>query len=362
MRIIGLMSGTSLDGLDMALCEFSDDHHFNLIAAETYNYPASWQGRLASLHQATAEEFARTDAELGHFFGDCVNHFREKYPGRVDFIASHGHTVFHQPNNNVATEEGSKGVGFTTQIGDGSAIHAVTGLPVVCDFRRLDVALGGQGAPLVPMGDRLLFGEYDACINLGGIANISYESGGQRIAYDIAPCNMALNHLAGLQGMTYDPGGELARSGEVITHLLARLETLEYYHVPAPKTLGKEWFLKCFLSYIEPFASQPICNLMRTVSEHIALRLAASITQSGVEMHRILVTGGGANNQFLLELLKEKIGNIEIDSIDQRIIDFKEAIIFALLGYLRVKGEVNTLASVTGASRDSCGGAIYGMV
>lgn len=351
MRIIGLMSGTSLDGLDVAYCEFSDERHFQLIAAETYNYPATWQERLAKLHQVSAEEYVIADNELGHFFGEKVMHFREKHPGRVDMIASHGHTVFHQPDR-----------GFTAQIGDGSAIHAVTGIPVVCDFRRLDVALGGQGAPLVPIGDRLLFGQYEACINLGGIANISYEINGRRIAYDIAPCNMALNHLAGLEGMTYDPNGELARNGEVIQHLLAKLETLDYYHLRAPKTLGKEWFLKDFLPTLEPFKSQHINNLLRTVSEHIVLRLSSSITQSGVNMHRILITGGGANNQFLLELLKEKIGNIEIESIDQRIIDFKEAIIFALLGYLRVKGEVNTLASVTGASRDSCGGAIYGNV
>lgn len=343
------MSGTSLDGLDIAYCEFSDEKHFQLIAAETYNYPLSWQERLASLHRASAEEYVKADAELGRFFGECVLHFRDKYPGRVDCIASHGHTIFHQPEH-----------GFTAQIGDGNVIHAVTGLPVVCDFRRLDVALGGQGAPLVPIGDRLLFSEYDCCINLGGIANISYETDGQRIAYDISPCNMALNHLAGMTGVTYDAGGGMARKGELITALLARLETLEYYHVPAPKTLGKEWFEKQFLPYLEPFKSQPVENLMRTVSEHIALRLADAIAQSGADTHRVLVTGGGANNQFLLELLKEKIGTIEIVSIDQRIIDFKEAVIFALLAYLRLNKMNNTLASVTGASRDSSGGVICG--
>jgi anhydro-N-acetylmuramic acid kinase len=343
------MSGTSLDGLDIAYCEFTDDRNFQLLAAETYNYPAAWQERLASLHLASAEEYARADAELGRFFGEKIQHFRDIHPGRVDYIASHGHTVFHQPEN-----------GFTAQIGDGNAIHAITGLPVVCDFRRLDVALGGQGAPLVPIGDRLLFGQYDCCINLGGIANISYELNNERIAYDIAPCNMALNYLAGKQGMTYDAGGETARRGTVVTSLLARLETLEYYHVPAPKTLGKEWFEKSFLPYLAPFDNQPVENLMRTVTEHIALRLAASIVQSGTDIHRILITGGGANNQFLLELLKEKIGNIEIESADPRLVDYKEAIIFALLAYLRINNKTNTLASVTGASRDSCGGVICG--
>ena len=349
MYIIGLMSGTSLDGLDIAYCEFTDDNNFQLIAAETYNYPAAWQERLATLHLASAEEYARTDAELGHYFGQKVLHFRENHPGRVDFIASHGHTVFHQPEN-----------GFTAQIGDGNAISAETGLPVVCDFRRLDVALGGQGAPLVPIGDRLLFGQYDSCINLGGIANISYELDGQRIAYDIVPCNMALNYLAGKQGLTYDAGGETASKGSVITALLAKLETLDYYRVPAPKTLGKEWFEQRFLPNIEPYLNQPVENLLRTVNEHIALRLSAAITQSGSDIHRILITGGGANNRFLLELLKEKIGSIEIESADPRLVDYKEAIIFALLAYLRLNNKTNTLASVTGASRDSCGGVICG--
>ena len=345
------MSGTSLDGIDLAYCEFTDERHFQLIAAETYNYPVAWRERLASLHRATAEEYVKTDAELGHYFGECIMHFREKHPGRVDCIASHGHTIFHQPEK-----------GFTAQIGDGNAIHAVTGVPVVYDFRRLDVALGGQGAPLVPIGDRLLFGEYDCCINLGGIANISYEIDNERIAYDISPCNMALNHLAGLTGMTYDAGGELARNGEIITPLLARLETLEYYRVPAPKTLGKEWFEKNLLPYLEPYSSQPVENLMRTVSEHIALRLADSISHSGDNTHRVLITGGGANNQYLLELLKEKIGTIDIESIDNRIVDFKEAIIFALLAYLRLNNQNNTLASVTGASRDSSGGVVCGQI
>ena len=171
---------------------------------------------------------------------------------------------------------------------------------------------------------------------------------------------MALNYLAGKQGMTYDAGGETARRGTVVTSLLARLETLEYYHVPAPKTLGKEWFEKSFLPYLAPFDNQPVENLMRTVTEHIALRLAASIVQSGTDIHRILITGGGANNQYLLELLKEKIGNIEIESADPRLVDYKEAIIFALLAYLRINNKTNTLASVTGASRDSCGGVICG--
>ena len=351
MYIIGLMSGTSLDGLDIAYCEFNDERHFQLLAAETIPYPAAWRKRLEELPQASAEEYALADVELGHYFGEKVNEFRNKYEGRVDCVASHGHTVFHQPER-----------GLTAQIGDGNAISAVTDLPVVYDFRRLDVALGGQGAPLVPIGDRLLFGEYDCCINLGGIANISYEVDGKRIAYDISPCNMALNFLAGKQGMTYDRNGETASQGEVVTSILARLETLEYYRVPAPKTLGKEWFEQRFLPELAPFVSQSLPNLLRTVTEHIAIRLADAILHSGTSIHKVLITGGGANNQFLLERLKELIGSIEIESVDSRLVDFKEAVIFALLAYLRLNGKDNTLASVTGARQDSCGGVICGRI
>lgn len=343
------MSGTSLDGLDIAYCEFNNDNNFQLLAAETIPYPAAWRKRLEELPQASAEEYALADVELGHYFGEKINEFRNRYDGRVDCIASHGHTIFHQPERRL-----------TAQIGDGNAISAVTGLPVVYDFRRLDVALGGQGAPLVPIGDRLLFGEYDCCINLGGIANISYEVDGQRIAFDISPCNMALNHLAGKQGLTYDAGGETARQGEIVTALLARLETLEYYRVPAPKTLGKEWFEQRFLPELAPFEELPPANLLRTVTEHIAIRLAEAILHSGTDTHKVLITGGGTNNQFLLERLKEKIGNIEIENVDSRIVDFKEAVIFAFLAYLRLNGKNNTLASVTGASHDSCGGVICG--
>ena len=190
MYIIGIMSGTSLDGIDMAYCEFTDSRHFHLIAAETYRYPAAWQERLASLHRASAEEYALADVELGRLIGEKVKQFIENHPGRVDCIASHGHTVFHQPER-----------GLTAQIGDANAIHAATGLPVVYDFRRLDVALGGQGAPLVPIGDKLLFSQYDCCINLGGIANISYELNDQRIALsgslhiDYSFLNLSLNFI-----------------------------------------------------------------------------------------------------------------------------------------------------------------------
>ena len=220
MYIIGLMSGTSLDGLDLAYCNINHSG-FELLAADTYPYSADWIKCLSSLENSSAYQYALANVRLGHYIGQMVNRFRLEHPGPVDAIASHGHTIFHQPD-----------LALTTQIGDGDAIAAETNLPVVFNFRNLDVALGGQGAPLVPIGDRLLFSKYDACLNLGGISNISYESPSRRrVAFDICPCNMALNRLAARLGLDYDPDGAHARRGTTHTCLLARLDDAKIPHV-----------------------------------------------------------------------------------------------------------------------------------
>lgn len=350
MKILGLMSGTSLDGLDLALCDINEQG-FELLAAETYPYDESWTHRLASLENASAYEYALADVELGHYFGQMVNRFRLEHPGQVDAIASHGHTIFHQPH-----------LRLTTQIADGDAIAAETGLPVVYRFRNLDVALGGQGAPLVPIGDRLLFGQYDACLNLGGIANISYETnstnGIQRQAYDICPCNMALNLLARRQGVNYDHNGAIARQGHIDAGLLSRMNDLDYYRQPLPKTLGKEWFLAHFLPLLENPASTP--DLMATTAEHIAIQIAAA-TQ-GHDISSLLITGGGAKNQHLTSRIQNHMPHCHIAIPSNDIIDYKEAIIFALLGYLRLNRRPNCLSSVTGARADNCGGCIAGVI
>lgn len=347
MKIIGLMSGTSLDGLDLAYCDIND-RGFRLLAAETLPYPEPWVRTLASLENASAIEYALAHVELGHYFGRCVNRFRHDHPGPVDAIASHGHTIFHQPQ-----------AGLTAQIGDGDAIAAETGLPVVFNFRTLDVALGGQGAPLVPIGDRMLFGRYDACLNLGGIANISFENAhGQREAFDICPCNMALNHLSRLIGEPYDRNGLAARGGTINNELLARLDALDYYRQAPPKTLGKEWFVEKMLPLIE----QPhitISDRLRTVTEHIASQI--SWATKGRSIDSLLLTGGGAKNQFLAARIQALMPSCRIVVPETEIIDYKEAIIFALLGYLRLQHIPNCLASATGARQNSCGGTIAGL-
>ncbi|MCQ2260243.1 MAG: anhydro-N-acetylmuramic acid kinase [Bacteroidales bacterium] len=348
MYILGIMSGTSLDGLDIAYCDIQDNG-FELLAAETYPYSETWTKCLSSLENASAYEYAVIDMKLGHYIGQAVNLFRSDHPGPVDLIASHGHTIFHQPH-----------LGLTTQIGDGDAIAAETELPVVFNFRKLDVALGGQGAPLVPIGDRLLFSRYGACLNLGGIANISYELNTPkpvREAYDICPCNMALNHLARLEGKAYDKDGILARSGKVLPDLLDKMDDLDYYRQPLPKSLGKEWFVENFLPLINS-QERSRRDLLCTTVEHIASQIANAV--KGHSVANMLVTGGGAKNRYLIARLQAMLPACKITVPSDLIIDYKEAIIFALLGYLRVQHRANCLSSVTGAYMDNCGGDIAG--
>ena len=347
MRIIGLMSGTSLDGLDVAYCEINENG-FTLLASETYPYGKDWMKVLSSLEKASAYEYALINVKLGHYFGQLVNRFRLEHPGPCNAVASHGHTIFHQPQ-----------YGLTTQIGDGDAMAAETGLPVVYNFRNLDVAMGGQGAPLVPIGDRLLFGEYDACLNLGGFCNISYEIPDTgRVAFDICPCNMALNLLALRLDKPYDMNGLIARSGTINNQLLSDMDALGYYRKTLPKSLGKEWFVEEFLPLISNDKGEPK-DLLRTTVEHIARQIAWAT--KGHSINTMLVTGGGAKNKFLIARLQSQIPGCKITIPSDDIIDYKEAIIFALLGYLRLNKKNNCLSSVTGARQDNCGGDIAGL-
>lgn len=345
MTILGLMSGTSLDGIDLALCDISD-RTYRVLAAATVPYAESWQRRLASLEHASALEYAKAHVELGHLYGMEIRKFLADKGVVVDAVASHGHTIFHQPD-----------LGLTTQIGDGDAIAAETGLLVVSNFRTLDVALGGQGAPLVPIGDELLFGQYDACLNLGGIANISYRAEGKRVAFDICPCNMALNRLAARFGHPFDPEGSIARRGVCSSTLLGLLDGLDFYSAKPPKSLGKEWFLADFWPRVDA-ADGSAEDLLCTVVHHIARQVAHVVGQQRIGS--LLITGGGAFNKYLVECITGLLPSVEVVVPDSETVNYKEAIIFAFLGYLRLSGQVNTLASVTGARCDSVGGTISG--
>jgi anhydro-N-acetylmuramic acid kinase len=346
-KVIGLMSGTSLDGVDIAFCRFWQDEgrwRFSIDAAETVPYSMEWKNRLATLENKSAFDFAVTDSEYGHFLGQITNDFLVRHSITPDFISSHGHTIFHQPNLKI-----------TGQIGKGPAIAAETGLSVVCDFRSLDVALGGQGAPLVPIGDMLLFGAYSRCLNLGGFANISCDDSGKRIAFDVCPANIVLNHHSSLVKKEFDENGDLARQGKLHRPLLEELNDLPFYRMKPPKSLGKEWVLSVIHPILQRF-ELPAEDLLRTFVEHIAEQVRRAAGKKGGGS--MLVTGGGAFNSFLVEKIREHSG-VNLILPDPIIINYKEALIFAFLGVLRWRQEVNCLSSYTGASRDNIGGAVY---
>lgn len=343
----GLMSGTSLDGVDIAFTTFTlkdGKWNYTIEKAETIAFPGEWLSRLSGLENESSLEFAATDADFGHYLGKITREFHLDHNLKPDFIASHGHTIFHQPDKR-----------FTSQIGKGSAIAAETGLPVVCDFRSPDVALGGQGAPLVPIGDQLLFGNYSCCLNLGGFANVSFELAGNRIAFDICPVNIVINYLASFMHRSFDENGGLARKGMLHEPLFDVLNNLEYYRKMPPKSLGKEWVLQEVHPVLQQFEIPPEDKL-RTFTEHIAIQVASvAMTAS---LPDILITGGGAFNSFLIERIRERTPtNLVLP--DPLTINFKEALVFAFLGVLRWREEINCLRSCTGASHDNIGGAIY---
>ncbi len=341
-KVIGLMSGTSLDGLDIAYCLFSfenDKWSYSIEKAETFEYSKDLRDKLLQAENTTSYEFVIIDKEFGHFIGKQVRRFIDKYSLEVDFIASHGQTVFHQPQINL-----------TTQIGDINAIAAEARIKTIGDFRRLDIALGGQGAPLVPIGDRHLFSQYLYCLNLGGFSNISFEKEGKRIAFDICPVNIVLNLLAEREGLTYDKDGLLARSGRVDNVLLEKLNALDFYKKEEKKSLGKEWVIENILPLLEE-SKLGTKDLMATFVEHATDQLSNNINGD------VLITGGGAFNKYLIERLETKLKH-KISIPEPIIINYKEALIFAFLGVLRQRKEINTLCSVTGALKDSSGGIV----
>lgn len=347
-HVLGLMSGTSLDGLDMAHCTFELTHgswSYKCNAVRTMAYPAKMLSQLNSATTLSGEELMLLDAALGVWYGNRILEFLDDFNLEADFIASHGHTVFHQPKRK-----------FTLQIGNGTMINVTTGLPVVNNFRAADVALGGQGAPLVPIGDKLLYGDYAFCLNLGGIANISYELNSKRVAFDIGACNMVLNRLANKLGKPFDDNGELARCGKTNETLIKELDNWSYYHKPHPKSLGFEDVSKHIFPLID-MADLSVEDKLASYCEHLSMRIADSV---GTQKGKLLATGGGALNGFLIEKIRAYLPHgVELIVPDFETVSFKEAIVFGFLGVLRVRNEVNCLSSVTGASRDSCSGVIY---
>lgn len=352
-HVIGLMSGTSLDGLDLAYVKFTrnNGYDFEILETESLPYSEKWKNRLYGAFRENGESLTRLDADYGHYLGQCVNEFRERHQmDAIDLIASHGHTIFHRPEQ-----------GYTLQIGEGAALAAETGLKVICDFRTQDVALGGQGAPLVPIGDELLFAEFDFCLNLGGFANVSYNDGAERKAFDICPVNIVLNEYTRRSGFEFDDRGSMASGGSLDRKLLGALNDLPFYKVEVPKSLGYEFVTEEVLPLIDAQGLE-LEDILCTFAEHAALQVSKVIDRAcramGKTSPKILVTGGGAYNDHFISRLEHFCG-VPVTIPDSRTIEFKEALIFALLGVLREQGEVNCLKSVTGAEKDHSSGVVY---
>jgi anhydro-N-acetylmuramic acid kinase len=342
------MSGTSLDGLDLALCQFTEmqgSYKHSILKAKTVSYSADWKRVLSELQASGAESYFKIHHHYGKSIASAITNFLKQVPEKPSAIASHGHTVFHQPHQ-----------GFSTQIGCGATIAANTGITTVCDFRSLDVALSGQGAPLVPIGDKLLFGQYKSCLNLGGIANISFDDEkNKRLAFDICVTNMALNYFAQRLGKNFDENGELSKQGSCDAKLLQTLNALSFYSSKHPKSIGREWFEINMLPLLLN-AGITEKNVLNTLVEHISGQIAKILNENN--LNNVLITGGGAFNTFLISKLKEKYKG-EIHVPDAQTVNFKEALIFAFLGLLRLENKINTLNSVTGATRNSIAGAVY---
>lgn len=344
-KVLGVMSGTSLDGVDLALCYFNMQEKiaYEMPLAKTIAYSTHWKSRLQSAVGFSPEELTQLDLEYTTYLGNIITTFIEENNIKdLDAVCSHGHTVLHRPDQ-----------GITLQIGNLEQISKIIKQTVVCDFRVQDLLFGGQGAPLVPLGDLLLFSQYDYCLNLGGFANVSKVSRGVSIAYDICPVNVVMNHYAQKLARPYDSGGELAKSGNVLPDVLKLLDALPYYKLPAPKSLGIEWVHRDIMPILKASQAKEV-DILRTCVTHFASQIAKKFNPGS----SVLVTGGGTYNSFLLQQIKAQI-NVSLVVPSKTLIEFKEALIFGLLGVLKLRDEVNCLSSVTGANHNHSSGVVF---
>jgi anhydro-N-acetylmuramic acid kinase len=343
-NVLGVMSGTSLDGIDIAhvTLVYKEIWSFEIHIAETIPYTPEVKKKLALAITYDRADIISINQEYTAYLAVQINTFIEKNGlNNLLAVCSHGHTIFHQPENK-----------YTLQLGNLPQLAQLINQRVICDYRVQDVELNGQGAPLVPIGDRLLFGAYDYCLNLGGFANMSFEQNGQRMAYDICPVNVVLNHYSLKLGEEYDSGGAFAKAGTLQISLLDQLNALDFYHQKAPKSLGMEWVNRNIFPILDQIEN--IYDILATYTEHVALQIAKHLKEN----KSLFITGGGTFNTHLLESL-EKHTNAKIIIPNSIIVENKEALIFALLGVLRMRNQNNCLASVTGADHDHSSGRIY---
>ncbi|MCK9450384.1 MAG: anhydro-N-acetylmuramic acid kinase [Bacteroidales bacterium] len=344
---VGLMSGSSLDGLDLAAVDFWQENgrwYYDIKKTAFYPYAENWQQKLQEAFYLDSPKLAALDLEYGSYLGALTLDFIQQNQLKPTLVASHGHTVFHQPEK-----------GLTLQIGQGQAIADACKCLVINDFRSEDVSKGGQGAPLVPIGDRLLFADYEICLNIGGIANISFEENGNRLAFDCCMANQGLNFIAGFVGLPYDENGKLAADGKIIPELFEALNAEDYFKKPPPKSLGREFFESNQRELLLRWRNNP-ADAARTYAGHSAFQIARSVAH--LPRGKVLVTGGGAFHKLMITKLKHfSIHQIEVGS--EQLINYKEAMIFAFLGVLKQQGKINIFATYTGALSDSSSGVCW---
>jgi len=355
-RAIGIMSGSSLDGVDLVFAQLESkgkEWQYEIQASTCIPYEESWRERLRTAASCSLRDYLELDRAYGDLLGNLVNTFIEEHQlqHRVQLIAAHGHTVFHHPE-----------LGFTHQLGHGAAIAARTGLPVVSDLRAMDIALGGQGAPLVPLGEKLLFPGYDYYLNIGGIANVSVHTQEGIIGFDVCAANRILNSLAATEGLMYDDKGKLASSGKIDAELLRQLNEQAYYQQPFPKSLSNQFGENILLPLLTE-AALDTHDLLCTYTEHIAIQVSKALLPLGEKYQlkepSLLITGGGAFNERLIARIGAHLPGVNIILPAPTVIEYKEALIMALLGVLRWREEPTAMRSVTGALKDSIGGAVW---
>ena len=342
-NVLGLMSGTSLDGMDAAIVRFNKDHiqSWELLDNYEFNYPVHLKKLVKDCFN-NSSLMEQTDIAFARWTIECIQKVQSISKVPIHLIGTHGQTIFHEPANK-----------FTFQAGCLQTIASEVNIPVVTDFRIQDILLGGQGAPLVPIGDYLLFREYEAVLNLGGFSNVSMGSPmlgqGVKYAFDICPVNYVLNHFAAELGMSFDMGGKVASSGAINQWVLDELNSLNYYDKKPPKSLGGEWVEAHVLNKIDYLSPQ---DALATFCEHIAIQIGAILKNK-----RTLVTGGGAWNDYLLDRIRHY--DVELVRPRKEIVNFKEAIIFALLAQLRINKKPNVLGHTTGSGKNHSSGKVF---
>jgi anhydro-N-acetylmuramic acid kinase len=346
-QVVGVMSGTSLDGLDLACCLLYTENrkwNYRILKTRTASYDHSMVQFLTESHECSGKELNQRDTYFGNYIAKEVTAFLQAFNLHADLIASHGHTIFHQPEK-----------GLTYQLGNGAAIASKSGITTISDFRSLDVANGGQGAPLVPAGDEYLFGDYQFCLNLGGFSNVSFKVNNRRIAFDICPVNIFINHICRKMGLAYDDKGRIASGGHINQDLLRRWNNIAYYSQSPPKSLSREWLETEFLT-VTGYADMSTEDILRTAYEHFSIQISDALNM--IPDGKVLVTGGGSYNDYLIDLIRQRT-DTQLEIPDNELIKYKEALVFALLGVLRYRDEINCFASVTGARCDSSTGVIH---